>query len=104
MNMHRRIISGRERLPDRRPSERFEFEHTGLAYTATVSRYPDGRPAEIFLDCAKVNSGSAIHAQDSAILVSMLLQYGVGAETVQHSIAGPIATALAMIEKRGDQP
>jgi hypothetical protein len=97
----RRIISGRERLPNRRASERFSFEHGGLAYTATISRYSDGRPGEIFLDCNKVNSAAAVHAQDSAVLASLLLQHGVSAATIRHSISGPIATALAMI---GGQP
>jgi len=33
----------RERLPNRRIGETFEFEVAGLRYTATVGRFPDGR-------------------------------------------------------------
>jgi hypothetical protein len=39
-------MSARERLPDRRPSQVFDFEVMGLRFTASISRYPDGRIAE----------------------------------------------------------
>jgi hypothetical protein len=38
------MIAARERLPDRRGSEVFTFESMGLRFTASISRYPDGRP------------------------------------------------------------
>jgi hypothetical protein len=43
-------MTARERLPNRRVSESFTFEAGGLSYTATVSRFADGRLAEIFLN------------------------------------------------------
>jgi len=43
------MIAARERLPDRRPSVSFSFECNGLHYTATISRYAEGRLAEIFI-------------------------------------------------------
>jgi hypothetical protein len=39
----------RERLPDRRPSEIFNFLSMGLRFTGSISRFPDGRLAEVFL-------------------------------------------------------
>ncbi|HEX9324144.1 MAG TPA: hypothetical protein VF913_18800 [Xanthobacteraceae bacterium] len=39
----------REPLPNRRASETFNLEVYGLRYTCTVSRFSDGRIAEIFL-------------------------------------------------------
>jgi hypothetical protein len=39
----------RERLPNRRQSETFDFKCGGLRYTCTVGRFRDGRIAEIFL-------------------------------------------------------
>ena len=61
----------RERLPDRRASLSFSFECNGLNYTATVSFFPDGRPAEIFLSNAKAGSHSDAAAKDSAVVASI---------------------------------
>jgi hypothetical protein len=47
--------SGRERLPNRRIGETFEFEVAGLRYTATVGRFSDGRLGETFLSNYKSN-------------------------------------------------
>lgn len=75
----------------------FEFSHVGQRYTATVSFFADRRPAEIFIDVAKPGSAIAEHANDAAILVSLLLQHGVTAAAIRHSIGGPLATALGLI-------
>jgi len=83
-------MSTRERLPDRRASTAFQRG----AYTVTVSKFGDGRLAEIFLDHRKPNSELAELANDCAVLVSLLLQHGVTAAKIRHSISGPIATAL----------
>jgi hypothetical protein len=40
----------RRRLPNRRASESFVFELEGLRFTATVSRFDDGRVSELFLN------------------------------------------------------
>jgi hypothetical protein len=88
----------RKRLPDRRGSERFAIEHAGLQYLVTISRFGDGRLGEIFIDSEKPNSAVAVHANDAAVLASMLLQHGVSASDIQHSVSGPIAVALAKAE------
>jgi hypothetical protein len=86
----------REYLPNRRGSESFQFEHAGVSYTATVSKFSDGRLGEIFLDYERPNSQLAEHANDAAVLASLLLQHGVTAAAIQHSISGPLASALAL--------
>lgn len=87
----------RERLPNRRKSFAFSFEHENHNYRCTGSRFADGRLAEIFLD-VPAKMGSPVHANAStaAILVSLLLQHGVQPETIRHSIEGPIAVALEL--------
>jgi hypothetical protein len=39
------MSAARERLDNRRPSETFNLECAGLSYTASVSRFADGRHA-----------------------------------------------------------
>jgi hypothetical protein len=79
-------MTARERLPNRRRSEQFSFQCNGLAYTATVSFYPDGRLAEIFLSNRKSGSHSDSIARDSAIVASLCLQAGVPVETIRHAL------------------
>ncbi len=91
-------MSDRQRPPNKRPSVAFEFEHEGHRYRASISRFDSGELAEIFLDTGKVNSPKQTHAETSAILVSLLLQHGVAVDVIRHSIAGPIAVALDMVD------
>ena len=86
----------RERLPDRRSSVAFAFEHEGHRYRATASRFNDGRLAEIFLNVGQIDSALQKNAETSAMLVSLLLQHGVCADEILHSVSGPIATALEL--------
>jgi|SRR3954470_23157462 hypothetical protein len=88
--------AARQRLSNRRPSIAFGFDCEGHRYRATVTQYPDGRLAEVFLDTGKINTPLQQNAETSAILVSLLLQHGVRVETIRHSISGPIAIALDM--------
>jgi hypothetical protein len=90
---------GRERLPDRRGSLLFQFEHSGVEYTATVSKFSDGRLAEIFIDSGRPNSQLAELSNDAAVLASLLLQHGVTVAEIRHSISGPLASALALAER-----
>ncbi len=52
------MTATRERLPDRRLCETFAFECHDLRYVASISRYPDGSLAEIFISNAKAGSHS----------------------------------------------
>jgi hypothetical protein len=100
----------RERLPNRRGSETFDFESQGLAFTATISRFDSGGLGEIFITNHKAGSMAGINASDAAVVCSIALQYGVPLETIRHALmrdgrgnaSGPLAVALDMIE--GDAP
>jgi len=79
-------MTGRERLPNRRGSIVFEIELGGLRYTATVSRFADGRPAEIFLQNHKPGSQSDSNARDSAVAASLALQFGCPLEVLRRAV------------------
>jgi hypothetical protein len=94
--------AARQRLPDRRASETFALECAGLRYTATVSRFTDGRLAEIFLTNHKAGSAADTAARDAPITCSIALQYGADIETIRKALSrdsrgnanGPLGVAL----------
>jgi ribonucleoside-diphosphate reductase alpha chain len=98
-------MTARERLPNRRLSETFAFECNGLRYLAGVSRYGDGRLAEIFISNAKAGSHSDAAAKDSAVVASLALQFGVPLEVIRHALlrdsngrpSSPLGAALDLI-------
>lgn len=100
----------RERLPNRRQSEVAEFELGGIRYRAAVSRFPDGRLGELFLDGPKVGSSAQIAAHDAAIAASLALQYGCPAEVLHRAplkladgrAAGPVGAALEIFAEGAD--
>ena len=94
------MTAERQHLPSRRASTAFQFVRAGIRYTATISKFDDGRLAEIFIDAAKPGSAIAEFASDAAVLASLLLQHGITAAAIRHSISGPLATALAKAEER----
>jgi hypothetical protein len=102
----------RERLPNRRTSEFFDFTSMGMRLTASVSRYPDGRISELFLDNHKPGSAIGTLVRDLAIVFSFAVQHGADAETIRRALCrdsqgrslGPLAEALDRIrEHRADQ-
>ena len=76
----------RQRLENRRPSETFALECDGLTYLATISRFADGRLAEIFISNAKVGSHSDAAAKDAAVVASIALQHGVPVDVIRHAL------------------
>jgi hypothetical protein len=76
----------RERLPNRRAAETFEVEVNGLHYTATVSRYADGRIGELFLNNHKSNSQADANARDSAIVFSFAVQHGADPRAIRRAL------------------
>jgi hypothetical protein len=96
----------RQRLPDRRAAETFGLECAGLHYTATISRFDDGRLAEIFLTNHKAGSQSDTNAKDAAVVCSLALQHGVPLDTIRRALMrdsagranGPLGVALDLIE------
>jgi hypothetical protein len=92
----------RVRLHNRRASENFSLEHYGMNYTATVSRFPDGSVAEIFLSNGKTGSHADAAARDSAVVASIALQCGATVATIRAALlrdrhgapASPLGAAL----------
>jgi hypothetical protein len=95
-------MTERIRLPDRRASESFTFELAGLRFTATVSRYGDGRIGELFLNNHKAGNQSDTNARDGAILLSFALQHGADIDAIRRALCrdsqgralGPLGAAL----------
>jgi ribonucleoside-diphosphate reductase alpha chain len=77
---------GRQRLPNRRHSESFNFDCNGIRYCCTISRFPDGRLAEIFISNAKAGSHSDAAAKDAAVVASIAFQYRVPVDVMRHSL------------------
>ena len=98
-------MSERARLPSRRASETFNLECSGLSYTCTISRFTDGRIAEVFLSNHKNGSHADTAARDAAIACSIALQHGADLETIRKALcrdgrgnaSGPLGTALDII-------
>jgi ribonucleoside-diphosphate reductase alpha chain len=95
----------RQRLPNRRASETFEVTAQGLSYHATVSRFDDGRVAEIFLSNHKTGSHADTAAKDSAVVCSIALQFGVPLGVIRKALMrdshgrpnGPLGVALDLL-------
>jgi hypothetical protein len=79
-------MTARQRLPNRRACESFEFRHAGLDFTLCQGLYPDGRIAEIFLSSHKPGSPIEAIARDAAVTVSIALQFGVPIETIRAAL------------------
>jgi hypothetical protein len=100
----------RERLPNRRLSETFDFEVGGLKYRCTVSKFSDGRIAEVFLSNHKASSQAYANAKNAAIIASIALQYGVSLETIRRALlrdtqdrpSGPLGIVLDLIAAEAD--
>jgi hypothetical protein len=98
-------MSERVRLENRRASTTFDVEVAGLKYTATVSRFADGRIGELFLSNHKSNSGADTNARDSAIAFSFAVQHGADADAIRRAMcrdaqgnaSGPLGAALDLI-------
>jgi hypothetical protein len=100
-------MTDRQRLPNRRASETFTLECAGLKYTATISRFDDGRIGELFLSNHKNNSGADTNARDAAIAFSFAVQHGADPEAIRRALcrdsrgnaSGPLGTALDILTK-----
>jgi ribonucleoside-diphosphate reductase alpha chain len=99
-------MSGRLVLPNRRESEVFELEAGGLRFTASVSRFADGRIGELFISNQKCNSAADTNARDSAIAFSSFaVQHGANTEAIRRALSrdaqgralGPLGVALDII-------
>ena len=95
----------RERLPNRRGSELFEVESFELPFTVGVSKYSDGRLAEVFINNHKAGSAAGIMASDLAVVCSIALQHGVPVEVIRRALmrdaqgraTSPLGVALDLL-------
>lgn len=97
----------RRRMPDWRPAISFVFEHDSHVYTATLGFYDAALThlGEVFLRMNKLDSALDNHANDAAILASLLLQHGVSPLDIRHSLkrhpngqpAGPMGALFDVI-------
>ena len=76
----------RERLPNRRRCESFEFKHAGLRFTLSAGFYQDGRIAEIFLSSNKPGTAVESIGRDAAIVTSIAIQFGADIETIRSAL------------------
>jgi hypothetical protein len=98
-------MSERQRLADRRASETFSLECAGLHYVATISRFDDGRIAEVFLSNHKAGSHADTAAKDSAVVCSIALQHSVPLDVIRHALlrdargvaSSPLGVALDIL-------
>jgi streptomycin 6-kinase len=79
-------MTSRQRLPDRRRGESFEFYHCNLGFTATIGRYRDGRIGELFINSHKSSGDLEALARDAAIIVSIALQHGADLGTIRRAL------------------
>jgi hypothetical protein len=92
-------MTNRKRLPTRRTNASVRFECEGFSYSATAAYFDDGSLSEIFLDVGKAGTALATNANTAAILASILLQHGVAATDIAHSVTGPISIALKILSE-----
>ena len=98
-------MTARSSLPNRRASETFDFKSQGLAFTATISRFDDGRLGEIFLTNHKAGSMAGVNACDAAVVCSIAIQHGVPLDVIRRALmrdargraSGPLGAALDAI-------
>jgi hypothetical protein len=100
-------MSPRRRLPNRRQHETVAFELDGMTVVASVGRFEDGAPAEVFFhSVGKPGCTAERFAADAAVLVSLALQHGASVSEVRHSLvklrdgqgAGPVGRLLDLLD------
>ena len=98
-------------LPNRRSHELLNFEFWGQTYVVGLGRASPSSPiAEVFLNCAKSGAQAETLARDSAVLLSLALQYGVPLKTISHAITrnvdgspqGPVGALIDLITGPGN--
>ena len=78
-----------------------------MRFTASASRYDDGRFAELFLDNHKAGSSIGTLVRDCAIVLSFSRQHGADIEVIRRVLCrdsegrplGPLAVALDRLAK-----
>lgn len=81
-------MNDRQVLPQRRASFTFDiYDASGrIDLTVSYSTFETGGVAEIFVTARKIGSDMEAIARDSAILLSLALQYGCPFDTIKHAL------------------
>jgi hypothetical protein len=104
-------VTARQRPANRHQSENFTFEVNGFRFTATVSRFADGRICELFLNNHKHGNQVDTNARDAAILLSFALQHGADINEIRKALCrdskgqalSPIGEALDRLANEREQ-
>jgi hypothetical protein len=76
----------RDALPNRRRCENIEVQFAGVPVSVTFGYYDDDRVGEVFLSTRKAGTPVDIAARDTAVLMSLLLQYGCSAKIIRRAL------------------
>lgn len=79
-------MNARRTLPQRRACETFALLFWGEKFHVTVGLYPDGAAGEVFVAGSKSGVQLDGVCRDSAVLLSLALQFGVPLQTIQGAI------------------
>lgn len=79
-------MSGRMKLPDRRPALTYSLRWQGIRYDVSIGTFADGRPAEAFISGPKSGADVQAIGRDAAILLSLALQHGVGLDLIARAV------------------
>lgn len=94
-------MSGRRRLPDRRPASVQTLQWAGKPLSIGVGYDDAGLAKEAFAYTTKVGSDLEALLQDACVLFSMLLQHGESAQSVADSLGregiDPLAPAASVL-------
>lgn len=98
----------REVLPNRRPSENEEIQVFGANVSVQFGFTDDNRIGEVFLSTRKIGTALDVAARDTAVLLSLLLQYGCSPQIIGRAITadaegrpeGLAGIVARLIEKR----
>ena len=81
-------MPSRKRLPGRRTHEIAEVEHWGQKLTLGIGRVHDHTPiVELFINVEKTGTQIETMLRDSAVLISIALQYGTSLRAMRDAIS-----------------
>lgn len=77
----------RQRLPNRRACDTYEFMRGKLAYAVSYGRAPEGGPIqELFINAGKSGTDVESVMCDASTVISVALQHGITPQELAHSI------------------
>lgn len=99
-------MTNRKRLSNRRRHEAFKIKHWDMIYNIGFGRSIDDETVqEVFIHSGQSGTQAEMLARDSAVILSIALQYGVPKDVLKKSItrnedgspAGPIGAIIDLL-------